>query len=210
MEVPDNDILADVSQEHSFITKSGKVIRNLQELHNSVKNMDDDEFRHHVNDHRNDFHNWVRDVHEDGKLAGRLREAKTKHQVARHIKRRIKEHKKQSEVAKDVKAIIKTEKINAEKIKAGKKEAETKESSVKKEEASIEAAKGNREEKKRAKLPKRTEDVFVDNPPAHKHHPSERQSNGEKNHIFMKQRVMEFITGLLFGAVSLLILKSMA
>ncbi len=60
------------------------------------------------------------------------------------------------------------------------------------------------------KIPKKPDHVFVDNPPRHKHHMAERQSKREKNHILMKERIMEFVTGLLFGAVSLLILKSMS
>lgn len=83
------EILSDVHQDHYFIVRDGSTIKNLYELHTKVTNMDEETFRDHVNGQKNDFSNWILDIHKDNKLAKVLSKYKTKGRIAKHIKRRI-------------------------------------------------------------------------------------------------------------------------
>ena len=85
------DILSDVEPEVYFWLNDGTVIKNLKELYEAMKTMDNNTFSHHVNEQKNDFHNWVRDIHKDKRLAGELMKAKTQDEMAECIRRMIEE-----------------------------------------------------------------------------------------------------------------------
>ncbi len=61
-----------VKPEHHFWLKNGKPIASMKELADEFEHMDSKTFSHHINEERNDFHNWVRDVFHEQKLADRL------------------------------------------------------------------------------------------------------------------------------------------
>ncbi|PIN70147.1 hypothetical protein COV93_02725 [Candidatus Woesearchaeota archaeon CG11_big_fil_rev_8_21_14_0_20_43_8] len=61
-----------VSPSQYFRLKNGSEIRNLNELFGAVKTMDDMDFSHHVNEVKNDFAVWVRDVLKENWLADDL------------------------------------------------------------------------------------------------------------------------------------------
>ena len=108
----------DVHPKYHFVLKNGQKVKNLHELHSSMKDMDDITFNHHVNDFKNDFHNWVRDIHKDGELANSLLASKTKKEMADVLKRRVKEL---GNIKNEVKAIeTKTEDKPVKKIKKKK------------------------------------------------------------------------------------------
>lgn len=83
--------LRDVEGDKCFWANNGAVIKNLYELHNSLETMDEATFNHHVNEGRNDFYNWVRDVIHDKKLANRLAKLKTRAEIAKSVKERVNE-----------------------------------------------------------------------------------------------------------------------
>ncbi len=83
-------ILKDVHEDHTFYLLTGKELKNLQNLHDSLGSMDDHVYEHHANEHKNDFHNWVKHVHEDDHLADNLKKAKNKHHAASEVRKRIK------------------------------------------------------------------------------------------------------------------------
>ena len=58
-------ILADVMPEQCFWVNNGPIVRNLNEMANALVDMKDEIFRHHVNEEKNDFGNWVRDALKD-------------------------------------------------------------------------------------------------------------------------------------------------
>src|SRR3989344_10566 len=97
-------LFADVNPEHVFMTKDGAQIKNLRELENKVANMSDEVFMHHVNEGRNDFHNWVNDIYGDQTLATMLMNAKTKADVVRHVRSRLNEEV--TKMTREVKSII--------------------------------------------------------------------------------------------------------
>ncbi len=61
--------LRDVHPDHVFKLKNGATIKNLYELANELASMDEEVFRHHVNEEKNDFHNWVLHIVRDEHLA---------------------------------------------------------------------------------------------------------------------------------------------
>jgi hypothetical protein len=70
-----------VSPEEYFYLHNGVVIKNLHELIDALEVMDEETFKHHVNDNRNDFSNWVKEVIKDINIAEKLNKAKTKNEM---------------------------------------------------------------------------------------------------------------------------------
>jgi hypothetical protein len=62
-------ILKNVKPEFYFKLIDGSEIKNLLELADALDRMTDDVFYYHVNEQRNDFSNWVRDVFNEKDLA---------------------------------------------------------------------------------------------------------------------------------------------
>ncbi|MEM4282697.1 MAG: hypothetical protein QXU88_02630 [Candidatus Woesearchaeota archaeon] len=83
--------LKDVPQEHAFRLKDGPELKNLYELAEKLGQLSEHQFRHHVNDSKNDFKNWVQDVIKDDILATRLARAKDKRVAQLEVLNRIKE-----------------------------------------------------------------------------------------------------------------------
>ena len=82
-------LLADVPDDKRFWCYDGQVLRNLSDLETSLKTMEQDIFSYHLNDNKNDFSNWVRDVIGDDKLALDLQKSKTRAQAARYVSARM-------------------------------------------------------------------------------------------------------------------------
>ena len=66
------DILKDTNPEHYFFVQDGTVLKNVLELSRQLDKMADEIFMHHVNEMRNDFSNWIKDVFKEEKLAKEL------------------------------------------------------------------------------------------------------------------------------------------
>ncbi len=105
-------ILKEVHPDKHFWLANGKAIKNLHELRNSLQQMDDAIFGHHVNDEKHDFHNWVRDIHQDEKLASAMLQHKHRKGVLYEVATRIKEVEA---------AVVKISKGNSPKKKVAKK-----------------------------------------------------------------------------------------
>ena len=82
-------ILGDARPEHQFYLKNGAVVKNLYELHSILGAIDHKTFKHHVNETKNDFANWVLHVHKDPELAEKIKKAKSKEELQKHVKHRI-------------------------------------------------------------------------------------------------------------------------
>lgn len=70
-----------IDPAHFFILKNGRSIKNLHELVKALKTIDEDTFRHHVNDHKNDFANWLKDILKKEELADEIRAKKAKNEL---------------------------------------------------------------------------------------------------------------------------------
>lgn len=117
------DILSDVKPEYHFITKDGKRIKNLYQLHKSLLTMDDVIFNHHVNAERNDFYNWVRDMYGDDKLKSAVLKCKTKKELAQKIKEELDDAVKKKK-EHDLRLIIKEAKEEVKQKLSEQKKAE--------------------------------------------------------------------------------------
>ncbi|MEM3374755.1 MAG: DUF5752 family protein [Candidatus Woesearchaeota archaeon] len=69
--------IKDAKPEHYFILATGVPLKNIKELALALQTMDEWVFNHHVNEHRNDFSNWIKDIFNEDALAEELKEIKT-------------------------------------------------------------------------------------------------------------------------------------
>jgi len=67
-----------IRPENYFILGNGGAIKDIKELADILDHLSDDEFRYHVDEKKNDFANWVRDVFLEKELADRLSAVKDK------------------------------------------------------------------------------------------------------------------------------------
>jgi len=85
------DILSEVSDDQKFWLANGKVAGSLRELYEILKDLDEETFSCHVNEEKNDFYNWVKDVYQDRKLADDLLWCTNKESMLFCLKTRIEE-----------------------------------------------------------------------------------------------------------------------
>jgi len=78
-----------IKPENYFFLKDGSAIKSLFELSKELDRMPEDVFRHHANDERNDFSNWVRDVIGDRWLADKMMHVKDKKNMKQLIVEKI-------------------------------------------------------------------------------------------------------------------------
>lgn len=91
----DKNLLNNAPNDYFFWVCDGEVLRNYYDLRNKLThNMPDNIFAAHVNKDKNDFHNWVKNVFKDTKLAASFKKAKTKDMFLKAITLRIKELEK--------------------------------------------------------------------------------------------------------------------
>lgn len=64
-----------------FILHGGRKVHSLKQLADCFGNMPETEFRHHVNNQKNDFFTWVFDIYEEPCLAYCIKHAKTKEEM---------------------------------------------------------------------------------------------------------------------------------
>ncbi|MFH1510692.1 MAG: DUF5752 family protein [Candidatus Woesearchaeota archaeon] len=86
-----NKVLSDCVPNASFWACNGSIIRNIYELCNTLKSMDEWNFRYHVNSDldKNDFAKWIREVLEYPELADQLYKVKDKEKYISIIEKRI-------------------------------------------------------------------------------------------------------------------------
>ena len=88
-EIKDERLLAHVNPDNYFRVANGTIIKGLMDLDSSLENMGEETFKYHVNDYRNDFSTWIRDVIKDEKLANELLLTKDKCRTQVLLLRRI-------------------------------------------------------------------------------------------------------------------------
>ncbi len=86
-------MMGDVHPDSVFSLRDGSEIKSLKELYSRLQGMDDSVFSHHVNDERNDFSNWVRDVHKDYRLANSLGSSRSREDALKAVGDRLYELK---------------------------------------------------------------------------------------------------------------------
>ncbi|MGB9748456.1 MAG: DUF5752 family protein [Candidatus Woesearchaeota archaeon] len=92
------EALKDVKPEFVFWLCDGSTIKNLDELLEHLKMMNEETFKYHVNQEKNDFAKWVYDIIKDEKLANDLKKSQNKAEFVKIISNRIKWLKKKAEL----------------------------------------------------------------------------------------------------------------
>ena len=64
--------LQDCSDEKAFVFSDGTKIHSLNELYGYLESVGEDVFRQHVNEERNDFYGWIKEVIGDVSFAERI------------------------------------------------------------------------------------------------------------------------------------------
>ena len=82
-------LLGEAPQEHHFVVADGKKLKNIIELADALETMSEAIFAHHVNDARNDFANWIKDVFYDHSLSDDIKRAKDKIETQVVVLRRL-------------------------------------------------------------------------------------------------------------------------
>ena len=73
-DMPNNEqaLFTNVPQDKSFHVADGSVLRNILELSDKLGIIEEWAFRHHVNEEKNDFANWIAEVFENKDLSTRV------------------------------------------------------------------------------------------------------------------------------------------
>jgi hypothetical protein len=79
-----------VKPNQYFILDDGTKIKNLYQLSQALEQMPEEVFNRHVNEEKNDFFNWVLEVHKDQELASQIAAAKTAKAMKNYINKKIK------------------------------------------------------------------------------------------------------------------------
>ncbi|MFH1850205.1 MAG: hypothetical protein ABH879_08575 [archaeon] len=91
----------EIRPEQYFFLNDGTSVKNLYELLKSLNTMDDNTFGHHVNEHRNDFGNWIRDVLANSELADQVSGHSTKPGII-HVIEKVVLHEHEKKLHKEI------------------------------------------------------------------------------------------------------------
>ena len=82
-------VLGEAPVEHHFVVADGRKLKNIIELADALETMSEEIFRHHANEYKNDFSNWVKDVFYDHSLAEDISRAKDRLETQIAVLRRL-------------------------------------------------------------------------------------------------------------------------
>lgn len=82
-------ILGEAPQEFEFYLQDGKKLKSVYELVDSLEHMNDGLFRQHVNDAKNDFSNWIKDVFEEPSLAKEIHKIQDRIEMQKLLMRKL-------------------------------------------------------------------------------------------------------------------------
>lgn len=83
--------LHDVHPNNVLRIKNGSIVRSLYDLANELTLMDEEVFRYHVNDKRNDFYEWVYHMVRDVHLAKVFSEIKDRRFMLAAVEKRVRQ-----------------------------------------------------------------------------------------------------------------------
>lgn len=75
----------EIQSENYFYACDGTVMTSLEDLFEQLQEMPEHVFFHHVNNEKNDFHNWIKDVIGNHVLAKNLKNSKDADDMLRHV-----------------------------------------------------------------------------------------------------------------------------
>jgi hypothetical protein len=81
--------LCNAPSEQCFWVNNGPVLKNVEELADTLQQISDDTYRYHANKEKNDFSRWILEVIGDQKLANDLLSSRSKVSAVKKLKTRI-------------------------------------------------------------------------------------------------------------------------
>ena len=81
-----NHLTYHVPQDKYFVLNNGRVLKCLQDFILVLEDLDEEVFKHHVNEFKNDFSNWIEFVLNDSDLAASLKGMATREEMLNHLK----------------------------------------------------------------------------------------------------------------------------
>ena len=82
-------VIGEAPVEHHFVVADGRKLKNVIELADALETMSEEIFRHHVNEAKNDFSSWVKDVFYDHSLAEDISRARNRLETQIVVLRRL-------------------------------------------------------------------------------------------------------------------------
>ncbi|MEK6947451.1 MAG: hypothetical protein AABX32_07635 [Nanoarchaeota archaeon] len=79
----------EIKPEEYFGLSNGRILKNLNELLNALKSMDEETFKFHVNQEKNDFGNWIEDVFKYEDLANQIFNAKMREDIIKAVESKL-------------------------------------------------------------------------------------------------------------------------
>ena len=86
--------LRSIEDSQAFWINNGPIVKNVEDLHGALNDIDQNTFRHHVGSDHNDFHIWITEVVGDQELAKNFGKRKAK--MLSSLKARIRALRKAS------------------------------------------------------------------------------------------------------------------
>ena len=88
--------LSDAHPDQCFWVNNGQILKNLEELANALPEINEDTYKHHVNEEKNDFSKWINAVIGDQKLANDLLSSRNKDSTLKKVRNRLNSLKKKA------------------------------------------------------------------------------------------------------------------
>ncbi len=89
------NIAGHAPEEYHFVLADGKKLKDMLELVESLEDMTEDVYRHHANEMKNDFSNWIRDIFNEHELADEVarinNKVDTQLAVMKHLLKKIRD-----------------------------------------------------------------------------------------------------------------------
>lgn len=89
-------LLGEAPQEYEFYLSDGKKLKSVFELVDELDSMSEDMFREHVNDMKNDFSSWIKDVFEEPNLAKEIEDIKDRIETQKVLMKKLVEAAKKA------------------------------------------------------------------------------------------------------------------
>ncbi len=88
--------LRDAAPEQCFWVNNGPILKGIEELANTLPDMANETYRHHVNSEKNDFSKWISEVIGDTKLSNELISSRSRESALKKIRNRLNSLKKKA------------------------------------------------------------------------------------------------------------------
>lgn len=85
-----NKALKDAPEDKKFWLCDGRTLKNMKDLEQALRTINENTYRYHANKSKNDFYRWIKDVFRERKLANEIKKSRNRTSAANKIKRRFK------------------------------------------------------------------------------------------------------------------------